>query len=531
MNVDECIKKLDRLEINRKADYSIWGYLYQFDLTLYDMLCHNTKNDLFNDLVKDSQANYQIEVIEDYLKTYTLLQKDYVRIAQVKYSTTSSSFNYWSVIVDLYYDYLYVSNLTEGDIDIKCGLFFNVAKEIIIDKLDIIKNGRKTIENFILICVEEAALSENDTGDNSSTDNHTKRVIDVIKTYHTNDTLNEFLNNSLIINWKENRSNLIKLIKSELYNEFNAEYLNFTDYDKKDILYSLAINYVINEWQSKKKKKDIIKITTTDVIQYIKQVCSNEENTIFNLISVNIRMAIDRNIDEIISNLNDEGMEDEEINKLLNNSYYKYCDNLFEQLQLMLKDKLNRYKLLNTISLKEYITKEEYYGLSLSEEYGYFSRKQSYLESYIKRILNFINYNVNFKLYDVMNINIMLNFKNEILLFEHPSEKRTCILLPKTYDNPKYEHKMILDRINNSSIKPKVWYFDKVNVKNPIYDLNICKPEQTDVDIKEPYDNHYYIECMECLEENIAFDDSKISCIFSGRCNRNGQAKNRETID
>lgn len=532
MNVNECIESLDKLEINRKADYSIWGYLYQFDLTLFDMLCHGTEDDLFNDINKDIQVTYQIEVIEDYIKNFTFLDKRYVRLAQVKYSTTAKEFKHWNVIIDLYYDYLYLLNCSTEKVDIKCGLFFNTTKKIEISKDDIEIGGRKVINNFIDF-INEAAMAELDDGeeDDENTDNHLKRVIEVINKYHSDSDLESFLKKSLIISWTENRLKLINLIKERLYDVFKEEFSIFSEKEKKDILYSVAINFIINEWQSKKKKKDIRNIRVSDVIEHIKEISENENDVICNLIDSNIIKAIEQVIEEFISKLKNQGKDDTEIDILLNDSYYKYADKLLEKFRLMLKDKSNRYKLVNTISMEGIVSEAEYYKLSSIEEYGYLSTKQSYLKSYVKRILKFIDDNVKSKVYNINNIDIMLNFENKIILFEHPNEKRTCVLLPKTYDNPEYEHGMILDRITESDIKPKVWYFDNLDVGDTVYDLDICKPEQMDVNIKEPYNNHYYIECMECLYQNNPFDNSKINCIFGERCNKNGQDKNRKASD
>ena len=533
MKVDECIESLDNMEINRKADYSIWGYLYQFDLALYDMLCHGQEDDLFNESYKDLQATYQIEVIEDYIKSFTSLDRKHIRLAQVKYSSTAKAFNYWNVIIELYYDYLYLSKHTTEKVNIKCGLFFNTAKKIKFSKNEIEIAGKKVINDFIEI-INKAAITElkEDKANGEDTDSHLKRVTEVINKYHSDKDLESFLNKNLIVSWTENRSKLINLIKEKLDDLLKEEFFMITGKEKRDILYSVAINFVINEWQSKKKKKDIRKINISDVINHIKETCKNDNKVAYNLINSNIIKAIDMVIEEFVSKLKLDGKDDNEIEVWLNDSYYKYADKLFEKFSLILNDKSNRYKLVNTISMEHIVSQDEYYKFNLIEEYGYLSTKQPYLKSYIKRILKLIDDNVKNKVYDISNIDIMLNFQTEIILFEHPREKRTCVLLPKTYDNPEYEHGVILDRIIESNVKPKVWYFDKLqDIGDTVYDLNIFKPEQMDVDIKEPYNNHYYIECMECLNQNNPFDNSKVNCIFCERCNKNGQDKNRKDFD
>ncbi len=531
MNFNECLEKLDKLEVKRKADYSIWGYLYQFDLALYDMLSHNTDEDLFKDEANDSEVTYQIEVIEDYIKYYNLSDKKCLRIAQVKYSSTADRFNYWNVIVDLYYDYLYFSNKSSEEVDIKCGIFFNALDDTVFTKEQIIKVGKSEIDSFIQTYLKVAAISEADTSNKEKVkNNHNNRVIQIISEYHSEENLVKFLEECLMIRWTESREDLISLIKEKLVDNFENEFPTFVEQNKKEILYSLAINFIINEWQRKKSIEEIVEIKVNGLINHVKEIANNENIVITNMIIMNVRKAIDETIDEIVFELIEEGMEGYEIKRKLNDTYYKYADSLFAKLEPILMDKLNRFKFINTVSLKQSISKETYFKFSPIEEYGYFSRQQSYLSSYFKRLLKFISYNISEGIKEQLEIDIMLNFENDILLFQHPYEERTSILLPKTHDNAKFEHNVIFKRVRQSKVKPKVWYFDEVDV-NPIYDLNICKPGQLDIDIKEPYDNRYYIECMKCLKENSSFDMSEINCIFCERCKRNGKDKNRKSTE
>ena len=71
----DVLHELDKGEENRKADYSIWGYLYQFDLMLLDMLRQNDKDDFFNDLTVDIDGKYEIEMVEDYAKNFIYNEK------------------------------------------------------------------------------------------------------------------------------------------------------------------------------------------------------------------------------------------------------------------------------------------------------------------------------------------------------------------------------------------------------------------------------------------------------------------------
>lgn len=495
------------------------------------MLSHNTDEDLFKDEVNDSEVTYQIEVIEDYIKYYNLSDKKCIRIAQVKYSSTADRFNYWNVIVDLYYDYLYFSNNSDEEVDIKCGIFFNALDDSVFTKEQIIKAGKSEIDSFIETYLKVAAISEAGVSSEEKVkDNHNNRVIKIISEYHSEENLVRFLEECLMIRWTESRADLISLIKEKLVDNFDNEFPAFVEHNKKEILYSLAINFIINEWQRKKNIEETVEINVNGLINHVKEIANNENIIITNMIIMNVRKAIDENMNEIVYEFIKKGMEGYEIRSKLNNTYYKYADSLFTKLEPLLMDKLNRFKFINTVALKEPISKEAYFRLNSIEEYGYFSIQQSYLRSYFKRLLKFISYNVSEGISEHVEIDNMIKFENDILLFQHPYEERTSILLPKTHDNAEFEHNVIFKKIRQSTVKPKVWYFDEVDV-NPIYDLNICKPGQLDIDINEPYDNRYYIECMKCLKENSSFDMSEINSIFCERCKRNEQDRNRKSPD
>ena len=83
MSLEDNLRSLDRLEYKRKADYSIWGYLYQFDLAYYDMLCQIDGEDLFENGDVINNPIYEIETMEDYIKYYDYEGEEHISLAQV----------------------------------------------------------------------------------------------------------------------------------------------------------------------------------------------------------------------------------------------------------------------------------------------------------------------------------------------------------------------------------------------------------------------------------------------------------------
>ncbi|MCS4525683.1 hypothetical protein JTS98_02940 [Clostridium botulinum] len=151
MNFENCLRELDKLEEKRKADYSIWGYLYQFDLAFYDMLCQYQGKDLFDKCNEIKNPTYELETIEDYSKYYKNNDKNYLNLAQVKYSSGANEFTHWDVLLGLYYNYLYIKNNCNEDIIVNCSVFFSTPTRIDVSKDDVTNNGVTIIKEHLKI--------------------------------------------------------------------------------------------------------------------------------------------------------------------------------------------------------------------------------------------------------------------------------------------------------------------------------------------------------------------------------------------
>lgn len=523
MNFEKCLRELDKIEDKRKADYSIWGYLYQFDLAFYDMICQYQGKDLFEKCNQIKKPIYELETIEDYSKYYEENNINYLNLAQVKYSSGANEFTHWNVLLGLYYNYLYIKNNCNDNITINCSIFFSTPRPIQVSKQDIINTGKKIIKDH-LNKLSKVAIDISD-GRINKLSNFENRIDYVYKKYHTEEQLTEFINNSIIIKWFEDKNKIREKIKKILLEEFGDKFTNIEKERKGDILYSLGINYIINEWQNKNKRKHVIKIDIENILNYYSTITLQEDEMYENLYLNYIRSIIDEIMQHakrrlVIGGKNYEEAEIEVRDKLSGNA-----DKVYEYLSVIFNDKHSRYSLLNTVMLTPIVTKEEYFKLDKLDEFLLLSQAYIYLKSFIQRLFNIMYFNDTHGLSQDNDLDRLIVLENDFMLIKLSSERRKSLLLPKGYPDPLDNHEVIFDRIIRTHIRPTVWYFDDDVPRQGRYDLLINKVNDKTMNIGKPYDNNYYIECMKCLKENEFFNICDINCIFNERCKENGNSK------
>lgn len=523
MNFETCIRELDKLEEKRKADYSIWGYLYQFDLAFYDMLCQCGGENLFDRTISIENPIYELETIEDYNKYYKFGDKNYIDLAQVKYSSSSREFTHWDVLRGLYYNYLYIKNNTDEEVDIRCSIFFSTPVKIDIDKKEILNVGIGSIKEYIKT-FDEVAVSSSQKEINEL-GNFEERIGFIYSRYHTEEELVNFLTNNIVIKWFENKDKIREKIKDKLMNMFGDNFQEIDVKKRKDVLYSLGINFIIHEWQSKKKRKEIKKISIDNVRNYYNDFTANRENIFKNLFSNYIRNSIEGVLSQIERSLIREEYSELEAEIIINKNFSRNADRIYEYLSEILFDRHNRYKLLNTIMLTPIITKEEYFELNDMQEFEQVITSAVYFKSYIQRLLKVMHFNDCNQLKEDNLLTNLISVENDMFLIKSSLENRKCLLLPKSYPDVIDNHEVIFDRIMKSKLRPTVWYFDNGIQSNGKYDFMFNKIDESDVNISRPYSNRYYIECMKCLKENEFLNICDMNCIFKERCKKDGNTK------
>lgn len=584
LNLNDTLSMLDEFEDSRKADYSIWGYLYQFDLMFYDMLTDKRENDLFNDFENMSldveNLIYEAEMIEDYCKQFKLNDKLYIRLAQIKYNARSKAFFYKyneDALKTLYYMYLKSIILDCEEFDLKCALFYynesstsnsvDYSKEIKSKLENLVEEEKTKLEKKLKANEEnneEEELKKDLKKDKvkidvnewiaSSKDDDTiysklkgknldERIQYLFYNLSSQDHIDNFIKNILIVKKVPERQILIGEIK-DILKEY--EYLLSDDYslsdeiDKRDMLYSLGINFIINEWQSKKEKSERKPIKIEDIKRYIKSL--NNSNISINEIINKILIEYFDELFELIEDqveLEDEEYEDEI--KICSEEIIRRFDELLyillDYFKEVLKDKSNRYSFFNTISNSKFKTKEEYNELKPIEEYIEISQARESFIEFCYRLLK-IMYWDKYINNNKIDLNQWFKFDDELFIFKRGNLESKSILLSRAEPSrAKTTYKNVKARINRAPknyIKPKLWYFNKQGKKRGYnnkksYYINICNIDDNDknCEIDKLNEDYFYIECMECLNINEINNHKETKHIFNERCVNCGSKKNR----
>ncbi|MFR8972038.1 hypothetical protein [Romboutsia timonensis] len=575
----DILELLDEFEKNRKADYSIWGYLYQFDLMFFDMLTDRKEKDLFNDYdnIKNEVdiITYEAEMVEDYCKKFISNNKEYIRLAQIKYNARSKS-NFYKENKDalktLYYMYLKSKVLDCELFDFKCSLFYynenennnnetNFSKEIkeelksIIDKeLEHLDKKLNDEENDINVdkCVA-ASLDSEIIYNSLESKNLAGRIQYLFYNIHSEAYLNDFVDNILIVKKVPERQSLIRDIKDIL--EKNYSYLRSDNYslsrdiNKGDLLYSLGINFIINEWQSKADKNDRKPINLEDIKNYI--ISTNNRDISIDDIVENLLIEYFNELSDQVVNMIYE-VEDEniDVNEMMDN-LERLLKDLLVYFTRILKKKSNRYSFFNTISNNKFKTKEEYLQNSVIEEYGIINQMKDLFISFCLRTLK-IMYWEKYINNNEIDLNTWFKVDDDLFIFKKNDLKIKAILLPNVdNDRVKYICREIVQRINKIDYtysKPRLWYFKEIGESKGYscrvpyklqekelrkgkmhYSLDITKiPNENSKNNIVGYDDDYfYIECMDCLKMNDISNYEYIKYIFSERCVKCKYAKNR----
>lgn len=529
MIVEDRLRIIDKLEFRRKADYTIWGYLYQFDLALYDLLCQFEGEDLF--LYEEMILNptYEIETVEDYTKYCFNENTENYYLSQVKYSATESTFNHWDVLATLYYNYLFLNKDCNGNINIKTSIFFHSTKEVKISKSDIKTLGKIAIEKKIkefeekMGAIEEVAYEDISSYINKL-GNSEERSNFIFNKYHNDENLEEFLDKHIVIRWFPEKLELRKKIKEKFMSIFNNNFKEFGE-EQSSILYSLGINFIINKWQSKNKRLDKVSFSIDDIKSYIKSIELSQEGVYWNMIEIYIKERIDIVISRIYFYLENKY----KIDKSLNINIYKkkfggFAQDIYEFFIKKLAICDNRYVFLNTLEFNFEYTKEEYKKLSPIKEYSEFIKSKMTMEVFIQRLINIMNYNSEKNLTEDNKLDDIVSFDKDLLQIKLSYDSRQAVLFPKSYVDVLFDYCSIIDKIKKSNLKPKVWFFDSGINKQGKYDYKVNKIGSDSIKVTDTEDNNYYIECMRCLCENNYLNIDDTHWIFCKRC-KDGEDK------
>lgn len=518
-NID-ILLELDKGEENRKADYTIWGYLYQFDLMLLDMLNQNTEEDNFGDKFNAIDAEYEVEMVEDYAKRFVVDEKQYIRISQIKYHSQSDEFKDKQAMILLYYAYLKYLALNDENSEFKCALYYynqnneSWSAERIKEFLESsLKKFMEEDEAKKEIASDEEKKS---TMGNKKDDALTARVKRIIGNNSCPKNIDKFANEVAIVKWTDERQELIRGIKERLVLKHPNDFNNYLE-KKGDILYSLYIDYIINTWQRKKKRNERKKIKLSDIERRIGVLIHNEDITCYQSIINSIRDAIFAVLKDIKENLLNKHPESEV--EAMIKRYKLIGEVLYENINSKFQSKEYRFSFLNTVNLNEFCEYQEYVNYRAETEYDIFLINNVHIRNYIIRAMKFMYYYIGNTPGYRLDFNDWFFIDEDFWQFKNPDDKRTIILFPKPYNFPLQSHNRFLQRLNRSKIRPQVWYFGQVD-SNGIYDLEVIKPgEHKQVQVDKPNRNRSFrVGCMGCLKETEPINFKKIKFIYEDRC-------------
>jgi hypothetical protein len=516
----DILFELDKGEERRKADYTIWGYLYQFDLMLYDMLNQNTTEDMFGDRTNDVDAEYEVEMVEDYAKCFMIDQKHFIRIAQIKYHSQSNEFKDKQAVILLYYAYLKYLSLNINDSNFKCALYYYNKKKEEWSTERIREFLKNSIEEFMSNEAEEetAAAQQDKTKKETKKDLDalSARVKKIIEQSSSVEKIDAFAKNVSVVKWTEERQQLIEIIKEKLIQKHPNDFNNYSG-NRGDILYSLYIDFIINTWQRKKTRNDRRKIRLSDIENKIKQLINYEEETFYQSILGNMRYIILEILKLIQDNLLYD-LNEVEVVPILK-KYKLISLIIYENIRKNFREKRLRFSFINTVTQHDFCEYKIYEAYRVEKEYEIFLINNSQISNFVNRAMKFMYYYMNNNSNYTINFNDWFSITEEFWLFKNPYEKRNIILFPKPYNYAFTSHNRILSRIHKSKIRPEIWYFGSVK-SNGIYDLEIPKPKESkQVQVDKPSGNkRYRIGCMDCLIEDEPINFKNIELIYKDRC-------------
>lgn len=529
MIVEDRLRIIDKLEFRRKADYTIWGYLYQFDLALYDLLCQFEGEDLF--LYEEMILNptYEIETVEDYVKYYFNGNRENYYLAQVKYSATELGFTHWDVIATLYYNYLFLIKDGSDNINIKTSIFFHSKKEVNVNKNDIKTLGKIAIKKKIKELEEKIGAIEEVAYEDISSyikkfGNSDERANFIFNKYHNDENLEEFLDRHIVIRWFPDKLELRSKIKEKFMSIFNDDFKEFGE-EQSNILYSLGINFIINKWQNKNKRLDKVSFSIDDIKSHIKSTICSQEKVYWNMMERYIKERIDTVISRIYFYLENKYKIDNSVNlNIYREKFSKFAQDIYEFFIKRLSTCENRYAFLNTIEFNFEYTKEEYKKLSPIKEYSEFIKSKMTMEVFIQRLINIMNYNYRKNLLEDNKLEEIVIFDKDLVQIKLSYDSRQGVLFPKSYVDVLFDYCSIIDKIKKSNLRPKVWFFDSGVNKQGKYDYKVNKIGSDSIKVTDTEDNNYYIECMRCLCENDYLNIDDTHWIFCKRC-KDGEDK------
>ncbi|MDF0736470.1 hypothetical protein [Bacillus pacificus] len=476
----------------RDAYSSINGYFYQFELTLLHILEDGSSNDAFGEVRVDKPAEFQVEVIEDYVKYYEKDGISHIRVAQMKHhSGLAGPSKYTEAVLWLYYNYLKYIELDEKNVTLKAVVYHfdqspSDSKKILTILEDgMEKNAEKPAKDQLPVY---------------------KKIIS--KGKDSPEVRTSFSENA----WFEKTKSL-KEVTEEIKNKLYERYQSMKGYHTPEYLYAVAVNKIIEDGASKTP----ISLSRLDEL-FSERVTINPNFYKYKIIE-EIFYIIDGNIEELEFKPSFPLIEKfpNEVRMAYEVIYQEIKNFMVSSLQ----DSSLRKSFLNSLAPK----KIRDYLLESEKELEAFLECSEAIKNFFAKLAKIIYFH-RITTGENKSVEEFFDIDSSIWLFKYPNEERSSgVIMGNISGNPVHALIELIPRFANMQTKPNVWYLNDIGIRadsNYPYKHSITNIA-TDLTPCNPDEDHFHIQCLNCLMHLDLDNLDRALNIFTDGCHEKGE--------
>lgn len=478
---------------NRDASSKYNGYLFQ-DLVGVELLL-------------DAQDN--AELVMECIEDIVMVDNSSMKIYQVKHYTSKNEVKMGKIKEDFFYQYLRKQlNQDRREVEFKLVYAGKLSLDDKTLKIEVGDNVQLNIDevkkNFGDFLLGKGDLQKKDA---QKKDAQKKYLFEAMATRENVEKFEEKVSKEK--DWtirKESISDYRDELREKIYT-YLVQANAFSESDKlKDILLGAAVMYIQKSYTKKAITERSIK--RSEFVRYLESLVGIRDYN-----DQHIVLLILGYIDQLFAQYQD----DDGIVELYLN-LYKSTKEYFSE---FLKEKENRYRLLNTISTvkNEKETFAEYSQLTIENEMNLFRERSSDLESFIRNV-----WKVMFDM-ECDKFSLYIEAKEEeFMCYSLPKEKNIIFLASSNGGNQKVSLKNIFQRISGWDIKPKGWYFRSKYVGTRQYTQDITKliSNENQIDVTQiDKGDYFYLKCMDCIQvDDEMGNKDNCTCINKLKCEK-----------
>jgi len=487
----DLIRDLDNDNRDRDAYSSINGYFYQFELTLLHILNEGSSDDAFGDNYEP--AEYQLETIEDYTKYFEVDGKKFIRVAQIKhYTTEATNSKYYDAVLWLYYNFLKFLEKNPKDIEYSAYIFHYDTSP---DKND----------GAIFNVLKEAIASNERKVDAEKRSSPYKKIMAIAG--HNEHNLQLFCTLA-----KFKKCDSFSEVTAKLKSKLKAHYHN-VKHGEVEWLYAAAVSKLIHDGKEK------IPFTIKRLDEYVR-----EEKPEFLIKYFYKEMIIEKvfyEIEKMKGTLSNNPRRFLSSNTLSEPAIKSY-EYIYDMIKEFLKDKFQvdsfRMSFLHSVAPKQL---DRTYSPNSLQEYEAFLECVDLINKFVSKLAK-IMYFIESTGHE-SDLETWFFINDEAWLCEIPGEQRgRGVLMGDCPGDPYHTLLEIIPRFGKMESKPDVVYLsmiDGITASNGIkYTHDITEIDDGNFIHCDPAQEHFHIQCLQCLSVYNYEDTGKIAHIFLDGC-------------